>query len=58
MIKDMTTVAIILIVLAVAAVYGVALARFIAGDGHWYRAASGLPRSHPKEPFEPRSLVS
>jgi hypothetical protein len=52
----MTTVTIILIALALVATFGY-LASLIASDGYGHRAASGLPRSHKPDMFEPRHLV-
>jgi hypothetical protein len=49
----MTTVTLILIALALVGTFGY-LARMIAGDGYGHRAASGLPRSHRPDLFEPR----
>ena len=46
----------ILIALALVVISG-DLARMIAGDGYGHRAASGLPRSHKPDVFEPRPLV-
>jgi hypothetical protein len=53
MITAMNTVAIVLVALAGLA-YLIYLTSFIAGDGYGRRAASGLPRSHVPDLFEPR----
>ena len=52
----MTTTALILIALALVATFGY-LAWLIPRDGYGHRAASGLPRSHKPDMFEPRHLV-
>jgi hypothetical protein len=52
----MTTVTLLLIALALVATFGY-LVRMIAGDGYGHRAASGLPRSHRPDVFEPRHLI-
>jgi hypothetical protein len=55
-ITAMTTVTLVLTALALVATFGY-LVRMIAGDGYGHRAASGLPRSHRPDVFEPRHLI-
>jgi hypothetical protein len=54
-ITAMTTLTLILIASALIATFGY-LAALIHGDGYGRRAASGLPRSHRPDVFEPRRL--
>jgi len=57
MIGAMTTTALLIVAVLALIAYVAYLGSLIAGDGYGHRAASGLPRSHKPDIFEPRHTV-